>query len=349
MDPAKLDAVTSSPYPQNKKELQSFIGFCNFYRKFSDHHASHMSPLIELLKNKSWSLSAENRAQFDQVKVTLGNHVLGHPNFAQPFFLQTDASKVGLGVELYQIDIGGRRTIAFASRVLNAAERKVTELELLSIVFTCQKFRVFILGHKTTVVTDHQALVFLNRCRLRNARLTRWTLLLQEYDLHIEHCPGKDNIIDVLSRNPVGRNEIPPDEMPFIFRLKIKVPPELPTELVDSFKTLRQDQSTDSRLAVVLMDLESPLGTLHNFYKIHNGVLFFRRFTSSEQWLVCIPSVHEFSVVVSVHEFYGHVGARKCAAVLKEACYFPNLSRRIRSILAHCDLCQRTKHRTVRS
>jgi len=206
MDPAKLDAVTSFPYPRNKKELQSFIGFCNFYRKFSDHHASHMSPLIELLKNKSWSFSAENRAQFDQVKVTLGNHVLGHPNFAQPFFLQTDASKVGLGVELYQIDNGGRRTTAFASRVLNAAERNysVTELELLSIVFACQKFRVFILGRKTPVVTDHQALVFLNRCRLRNARLTRWTLLLQEYDLHIEHCPGKDNIIDVLSRNPVG-------------------------------------------------------------------------------------------------------------------------------------------------
>jgi len=101
MDPAILDVVTAFPYARNKKELQSFIGFCNFYRKFSVHHASHMSPLIELLKNKSWSFNAENREQFNKVKVSLGNHVLVHPNFAQPFCLQTDASKIGLGVELF--------------------------------------------------------------------------------------------------------------------------------------------------------------------------------------------------------------------------------------------------------
>lgn len=63
-------------------------------------------------------------------------------------------------------------------------------MELLSIVFACSKFQVFLLGHRVNVITDHQALVFLFKCRLRNARLTRWTLLLQEYDLHIVHCPG---------------------------------------------------------------------------------------------------------------------------------------------------------------
>jgi len=91
--------------------------------------------------------SKENMEQFDQVKITLGKHVLVHPNFTQPFCLQTDASKIGLGVELYQIDKSELRTIAFASRVLNVAEQNysITELELLSIVFACQKFRVFLL------------------------------------------------------------------------------------------------------------------------------------------------------------------------------------------------------------
>jgi len=145
-------------------------------------------------------------------------------------------------------------------------------------VFACQKFRVFLLGHKITVFTDHQALIFLYRCRLRNVRLTRWTLLLQEYDLHIEHCPGKDNIIDVLSRNPIGRNEVPPDIMPSILRVKVDVPPKLPIEFVNSFNTLSQDQYTDSRLASIFMNLESPLSTLHKFYKIHHGILFFRCF-----------------------------------------------------------------------
>lgn len=72
-------------------------------------------------------------------------------------------------------------------------------MELLSVVFACQKFRVGILGHQMNVFTDHQALVLLYRFRLRNVRLTRWTLLLQKYDLRIQHCPGKSNIIYVLS------------------------------------------------------------------------------------------------------------------------------------------------------
>lgn len=53
-----------------------------------------------------------------------------------------------------------------------------------------------------------------------------------------------------------------------------------------------------------------------------NGVLFFWRFVTSEKWLVCIPHIHELSIIMSVHELYGHIGAKKYAAVLKEVCYF---------------------------
>lgn len=134
-----------------------------------------MSPLIKLLKNKTWTFSDKKRVQFNLIKSTLGNHVLSLPDFSLPFNIQTNASKLGLGAELFQICNNEQRTIYFASRVLNAAERNysITELELLSIVFACQKFRVLILGYRINVITDHQALVFLYRCRLRNAQLTR--------------------------------------------------------------------------------------------------------------------------------------------------------------------------------
>ena len=187
------------------------------------------------------------------------------------------------------------------------------------------------------------------RCRLRNARLTRWTLLLQEYDLHIQHCPGKDNIIDVLSRNLAGRNEVEPEYMPSILQLKMEIPPQHSIELIEIFKNLRKDQFTDPRLSTIFINLDSSSSQLHMWYKIYDGVLFYRRFVSSEQWLVCIPSVHELTLIVSVHELYGHVGSKKCASVLKEVCYFPNLYRRIHFIVSHCDICQRSKHRTVRS
>jgi len=53
MDPDKVEAIAAFSYPRNIKELQSYIGCCNFYRKFFDRHTSQMSPLINLFKNKS--------------------------------------------------------------------------------------------------------------------------------------------------------------------------------------------------------------------------------------------------------------------------------------------------------
>ena len=78
---------------------------------------------------------------------------------------------------------------------------KRQEKELLSIVFACEKFRTYILGYPITVRTDHKSISFLKNCRLKHGRLTRWTLMLQEYNIHWEYVPGKNNIAaDVLSR-----------------------------------------------------------------------------------------------------------------------------------------------------
>ena len=104
------------------------------------------------------------------------------PDFVKTFYLQTDASNVALGAELYQEDSDKEHhTIAFASRSLLAAEINytTTEKELLSIVFAVGKFRTYILGNKTVIRTDHKALSFLNSCRLTHSRLTRWVLTLQ--------------------------------------------------------------------------------------------------------------------------------------------------------------------------
>lgn len=97
------------------------------------------------------------------------------------------------------------------------------------------------------------------------------------------------------------------------------------------------------------MELENANSSLHKFYLIYEKVLFFRRYDNSEHWLVCIPEKHQLSLIMSIHEMYGHVGARNTAAILKEICSFPNLNQRVRCTVARCDLCQRTKHRTIRA
>ena len=84
-----------------------------------------------------------------------------------------------------------------------------TEKELLAIVHSLSKFRSYILDAKLTIITDNKALVFLLKCKLLGARLTRWILAIQEYQFDIEYCKAKDNLVaDVLSRNPPSENNM---------------------------------------------------------------------------------------------------------------------------------------------
>lgn len=62
---------------------------------------------------------------------------------------------------------------------------------------------MFNLGYPINVLTDHKALTLIFCCHLRNSRLTRWTLALQEF---IYHISGPTNIVDYIYRNPVNRD-----------------------------------------------------------------------------------------------------------------------------------------------
>lgn len=355
MDPAKLQAIREFPVPRNRKEIQSFVGFVNFYRKFSANYASTIGPLIDLIKkNTPWKFGYEELKLFNRIKESFTEKFLCHPNFDHVFYLQTDASKIGLGAELFQLSTEGeRQTISFASRTLNAAERNysITELELLSIVFACEKFRVFILGYPIHVLTDHQALTFLFHCRLRNARLTRWTLLLQEFNLQVEYIPGSENIIDALSRNPAGRDHEKSIESPCIL---MTTPDKVVTEYrrnLKSFRSVLTSQMQDDKLAKIVQNLsecstnESPL---FEHYTLVEGVLFYRRHHSSDQWLVCVPSHRIEELILQVHRHFGHVGPKKTTRAIRDFCFFKGFQRRIRSTVQTCNICQRAKPSTVR-
>jgi transposase InsO family protein len=132
---------------------------------------------------------------------------------SRTFRLTTDASVEGLGAILSQVnDDGDEQVIAYASRSLTTAERNynVTELELLAIVWALHKYRPYIYGvDQFQLVTDHQALTYLNSLSEKSQRLTRWKLLMQEYNYVFLHRPGRDNMnADALSRIPQHSNRV---------------------------------------------------------------------------------------------------------------------------------------------
>ena len=150
------------------------------------------------------------RALTSALKTSLcSSPVLAFPVLDRQFILQTDASDVGLGAILTQIDeIGNEWVISYASRTLSDSEMNytATEKESLAVVFAMEHFKVYLLGRKFLLLTDHNALRWLHSTEPKGRR-ARWIVDLQEYDFEVQHRPGTHNRnADALSRLPQGNS-----------------------------------------------------------------------------------------------------------------------------------------------
>ena len=178
-EPTKVLAVKAFPVPTTKKQVRVFLGLTGYYRRFIPDYATVAAPLTDLTKKEArnrviWTTKCANA--FQRLKDTLCSApVLRRPDFKQPFILQTDASERGVGAVLSQHDdMGQEHPVAFFSRKLLPREERYStiEKECLAIKLGVQAFKAYLLGRSFHVLTDHRALVWLNRLKDNNARLT---------------------------------------------------------------------------------------------------------------------------------------------------------------------------------
>ena len=108
-----------------------------------------------------------------------------------------------MGAVLGQKEDGKPYVIYYVSKTLNKAQRNyiTTEKELLAVVFALDKFCAYLVGSFIVVFTDHSTLKYLLTKQDAKARLIRWILLLQEFNLQIRDKNGVENVVaDHLSR-----------------------------------------------------------------------------------------------------------------------------------------------------
>lgn len=207
METEKVESIQQFKTPSSKKELQQYLGFLNFYRRYIKKFAHIVEPMIELLrKNQPWSWKKTHHDAFKNSKHAFIKEVeTAFPDFTLPLYINSDASNKAIGGALFQIVNGERKTIGYASRTLKPAETRytTTEIEALAIIYCCSKFRQYLIGHKIIIQTDHHALTFIKQCKLTSSRLIRWVLTLREFNFTIEHIPGKLSVAaDTLTRYP---------------------------------------------------------------------------------------------------------------------------------------------------
>jgi len=209
-DPKKIKAIVEWPTPKNVKDVQRFIGLCNYYRRFVKNFSAIAKPLHSLTKKGIkfvWSPDCETAFEILKKRLTT-SPVLLHPDITKQFVVECDASNFAIGAVLSQYDENNKlHPVAYHSRSLNNAELNypITDKELLAIKEAFSTWRHLLLGakFKVKVFTDHKNLIYTLGGKIGNQRQHRWYLFFQEYDFELIYRQGhKNGKPDSLSRRP---------------------------------------------------------------------------------------------------------------------------------------------------
>ena len=190
------------------KQVAIFLGMVNYYQEFVPNMATLAEPLRRLQRKGVkfvWSQSCQSA--FDKLKAAVSRGVkvfIFDPN--APTYVSVDASDVGVGAVLSQMQNGREVPIAHASHTLQERERAyaVNEKEALACVWACETWEKFLLGRSFVLRTDHASLVSLLQSTTdtrKSAKFSRWLERLSEYDYKVEYRQGSQNAVaDALSR-----------------------------------------------------------------------------------------------------------------------------------------------------
>ena len=348
-NPDKVRAVIDAPQPENLKQVQSFVGLCNFYNRFIPNFASVFAPLYKLLKkNVRFTWGEEQQKCFRNIKEMFCSKIV--LQFYNPYLetlLETDASSYGIAAVLMQ-----RKNkycewfpVQFASRTLNESERNYSniEREALSVVFGCERFRKFLLGSKFTIRNDQQPLrkLFASDARVPttcSARIQRWKLRLSQYKYDFVYSKGVNNVhSDCLSRLPLPEtvNESEPYELIFT----VDSLNNMPVTCTD----IQQYTDNDRDLSEVKHYIKygfparidnsniSMFKGLNDKLSIVKGCILYNN-------RVFIPEILRARVLESFHESHPGICAMKSLA--RSLIWYPGIDNDITNVVKGCSQCQ---------
>ena len=361
-DPGNLEAVKSFPRPTTPKRVRSFLGLCNYYRRFVANFATIAAPLTELTrKANKFKWLDDHQGAFEALKTAMMEApVLRSPDFTKQFILHCDASTKAYGSVLSQEIEGQDHPIAFHSKKFSGAELNysTTEKEALAIVASITHFDAYVKGYHFTVVTDHAALRQIFSVKnSRNGRLARWALLLSEYDYKVMYKKGTQNVVaDALSRNPCEAAE-DTGEINTVFVTTVIGSEQLVTEASQRFEkeSLREAQLQDDVWGPVLRFLEgdtsatvSPFATKTEFYA-EDGILYRhsqrKKPAGSFQTIVVPKSLVSAALVLSHDSRIGaHQGVVRTWKRAVESWFWINMTNDIRQHIRTCIECQKRKN-----
>jgi hypothetical protein len=214
MDPAKVQAVLEWETPRSVKDVQSFLGFANFYRHFILKFSLIATPLTDLTKKDgTFEWSPRTQGAFEALKRAFtSNPVLAYFEPGRETCIKTDANgNVVACVASQKHIVDGKevwKPVAYFSKKMTPAERNydIYDKELLAIIKAFDEYKAELMpctDEPIIVVTDHKNLEYFMTTKMLNERQARWGEKLSPFNLRITYRPGRLNVrADALTRRP---------------------------------------------------------------------------------------------------------------------------------------------------
>ena len=357
MDPVKIEGVSKWPKPKNVTEVQSFLGFTNFYRRFIKDFSDLARPLHDLTKkDEPWKWSQQEQAAFDSLKkIITSAPVLIFPQDNKPYRLEADSSNYATGAVLSQEGEDGKwHPIAFHSQSLRPEQRNydIHDKEMLAIIRALEEYRHLLEGtqHEFEIWTDHKNLEYFMTAKKLTRRQARWSLYLSRFNFKLIHRPGSKSLKpDALSRRPDhGKGECDNEDVtllkPEFFRINALRQGHvlLTGEENDLLHQIRQAKDLDESVVKAVEELrKTPQKKVEGAeWSEEQGLILFRG-------MVYVPKDMELrrKIVEAHHDttVAGHPGRWKTLELVSRNYWWPGMSRYIATYLKGCDRCNRTK------
>lgn len=351
MDPSKLTSILQWDYPKSKRDIQVFLGFANFYRRFIKDYSLIAKPLTDSLKDSErFECNEGARKAMDELKNKFTTApILIHPNLEKQFFIEADASDYAIGSVLMQIGNDNElHPIAFYSRKASPAEINYTihDKELLAIKASFEEWRHFLIGtiEPVIVYSDHKNLEYFLSSRKLNRRQARWVIFLADFNFKICFRSGTSQTqADALSRQSSLRPKDGDDvssiqENPLISKSQIlneSINATLAiSSVINNFKELLKESYQEDELFKRIKN-----GEKQKNYSIKDNMLYYKDklvVSSSELQVELLKQYHDSPTS-------GHLGRKRTMDLISRHFWFPRMKEIIHRYVKTCEICQRIK------
>ena len=361
VDPEKVEVIREWKEPRTVKGIQSFLGFCNFYRRFIRDYGTIARPLTRLTRQDTpFIFDSDCSEAFQELKERLlSAPVLRHYNPDLETRLETDASDGVVAGILSQLHPdGGWHPVAFFSKTMAPADcnYEIYDKEMLAIIRSLSQWRAELQGtpSKIKIYTDHKALEYFMTTKQLTSRQARWAEILSQFFFTIMYRPAEQNERadalsrreqDVESQNQVKteyrtRALLQPDQLETRILEELEEHPEVstfedisePLGLID--RLLMANRTADSLEAL----RDSARNSGRKDLVLEDGLLLF-------QGRLIVPDVDQLrtALIREAHEQLStaHPGNRKTIRLLTNRYYWKGLAATVERFIRNCHACRR--------